>query len=295
VLWAGEDEGGLLVAGIHGLARLRPGEPAPRQLASTRFVIHYALGPRGVVWLERSGERTAVWWIETGQESPRRIAESVGAPYGIVAHEGGVYWGTDDSVFDPDNPKVRLRANGRIFFARFEGGPPVEVVHRDWHIYPCFADSRGVAWHEISSRPALVRIFEATVAGVAETTQFSLATGRDEPRGPAMTIDASAVYLHDRRAGGLVAVPRRGGEPRLLTRSRPPALALASHDGALYAIIGDARGASREIWRVDLATSEVKVLGHFVTEDGPRHGLAIGRNAVYVYGGRQILSVPRVL
>lgn len=59
VFWAGEDEEGLLVAGMHGLARLRPGEP-PKQSASTRFVIHHALSPRGAVWLDRSGERTAV-------------------------------------------------------------------------------------------------------------------------------------------------------------------------------------------------------------------------------------------
>lgn len=296
VIWAGEDKEGLLVAGTDGLARLRPGEPTPRPLASTDWVHHHALGPRGVVWLEASDERTEVWWIETGRESPHRIAESDGAPDGIVADEAGVYWGTRGPDMDPDNPKLMLKANGRVFYARFDGGPPIQVARRDRHTCPQFADSSGVVWYE-SGDPGMV-VFEATVAGIVRTTQFPLS--HDAWWGAATTIDASAVYVYDRKARGLVALPRRGGEPRLLARTRQPPLALATRDGALYAIVGDARRAPREVWRVDLATSEVNVLGHFVAEPWPhgggypRHGLAIGRTAVYAYGGQQLLSVPRV-
>lgn len=297
VSWAGEDEEGLLVAGMRGLVRLRRGESTPRQLASTAWVRHHALGPRGLVWLEGSSPCTEVWWIEAGQESPRRLATSGGAPDGLVAYEGGVYWASSAPVMDPDNPKVMANANARVFHVGFDGGSPVELAHCTRHIHPCFADSEGVAWYDID--PATVRVFEATARGVSETTRFPSVTGKDELWGSATTLDASAVYLYDREAGGLVAMPRRGGEPRLLAHTREPALALVPRDAALYAIIGDARRAPREIWRVDLVTSEVDVLGRFAAERLPHggeywhHGLAVGRDDVYVHGGTRLLSVPR--
>lgn len=297
VRWAGEDEEGLLVAGTDGLARLRPGESTPRKLTSPEWVHHHALGPRGVVWLASAGPRTEVHWLETGKQLSHRIAESDGAPDGLVADEAGVYWGNSNPDMDPDNPKVMLKANGQVFYARFDGGSPVRVARRDQHTCPVFADSSGVVWYE-SGDPGMV-VFEATVAGIVKTTQFPQCD--DAWWGQATTIDASAVYLYDRKAGGLVALPRRGGEPRLLARTRQPPLALATRDGALYAIVGDTRRAPREVWRLDLASSQVHVLGHFVADPWPhgsgypRLGLAIGRTALYVFGGQQLLSVPRVL
>lgn len=68
---------------------------------------------------------------------------------------------------------------------------------------------------------------------------------------------------------------------------------MSSRTGSLYALVGDERRASREVWRVDLATSEVNVLAQFVAEPAsnrgdrcPRHGLAIGATPCTCIAGR---------